>query len=842
MKLHVFGSRLLRKIPALATALVAMIGAQVGSTAFAQDRDPTPVVLYTPELVQMQSPLTLAESYNLSVVSPINALPGVSRSIGFSVTPVGKPAGVSDATAIGYVSFSDPTTGAALNQLIFTGPEQVRTVKVSVNIPASAVPGSYGYKIVTTGWLIDPLLGLLNVGGFINATTTAAQIEYAPPTVDISTPVDASVITVTSLPVDVTIRYTAASIDPTTSPITSTDVDVNGNVATVTSVTGLNTLNTAVTATYRVTSLGEHTVTARATNSGGTATDVTTFVVELDAPKPTVVINTPAPGSTYTYYAGRPALNVPFSFTGSVATGSTITSLSAVMDETTEISFLASGLGTTSATGTTNLPFTTAGEHTIRVVATDVYGRLAVAETNFTVEVINPTPAINITTPTDNQVFTLPSGASTMNVPVSFATTVNTGFVINSVSATINGNTVTGIVTPGLGTSASVTSTVTLPALPAGTHSLVVKGISSGIEVTDSTTFRIVGNTLPPSVVINTPPVNSTYNLVYCGPALQIPLTFTGTSNVTGGVITQVTAKVNSTNLATSATLGTKVVNAASVMTITQPGTYTITVTAKDAYGTATASRTFKVVTVYPRNVSGTVFFDLDRDGNADCAEFGIAGIPVKLVDSAGQTVATTTTDSCGRYKFSGIIPASYTVVPVPYTGLIASTVTSRSITVSSSDVCVPNIGLFLNFPAIRTLKANGYTIGYWKNNIDKAISGKSNGTQVSASTIKCYTTAIGDFALAPFDCISLKTASSTMGSTSSSAKDLLAKQLLASEYNYQNGAYIGGNKNLTFLFLWWGENLLKNSSSCSSSQLIWAKDWFDAYNNSHGGLVAGPQ
>ena len=818
------------------------MGAQAGSTAFAQDRDPTPVILYTPELVQMQSPLTLSESYNLSIVSPINALPGISLPIGFSVSPVGKPAGVSDATAISYVSFSNPTTGAALNQLIFNGPDQVRTVKVSVNIPPSAVPGSYGYKIVTTGWLIDPLLGLLNGGGFINATTTAAQIEYAPPTVEISDPVDASVITVASLPVDVTIRYTAASVDPTTSAITSTDVDVNGNATTITSITGLNTLNTAVTATYRVTQLGEQTVTARATNSGGTATDVTTFVVELNTPKPIVDIATPAPGSTYTYYAGGPALSVPFSFTGSVANGSTIVALSAVMDETTPINFSTTGLNTTSATGTANLLFTSGGSHTIRVIATDVFGRIAVDETNFEIDVVTPAPTIGITTPSDNQVFTLPSGTTTRSVAISFATSVNSPFVINAVSATIDGNPVNGIVTPGLGSSASVTSTATLTGLAAGTHSLIVKGYSNGIEVTDSTTFTIVGSTLPPSVVINTPPVNSVYNIINCGPAIQIPLTFTGTSNTTGGVITQVTAKVNSTNLATAATLNTKVVNGAATMTIYSAGTYTITVTAKDAYGTATASRTFKVVTVTPRQVKGYVFFDLDRDGYEDCGEFGLAAIPVKLLNSAGQTVATVNTDNCGRYQFSNVMPGTYTVAPAPYAGLIASTVATRTITVSNSDVCVPNIGMFLNFSAIASMTADGKTIGFWKNNIDKAISGKSNGTQVSASTIKYYTSAIGDFSLSAYDCISLKTASSTMGSNSSSAKDLLSKQLLASEYNYQAGAYIGGNKNLTFLFVTWGEYMLQNASRCSSSQLIWAKDWFDAYNNSHGGRVAGPQ
>jgi hypothetical protein len=138
-------------------------------------------------------------------------------------------------------------------------------------------------------------------------------------------------------------------------------------------------------------------------------------------------------------------------------------------------------------------------------------------------------------------------------------------------------------------------------------------------------------------------------------------------------------------------------------------------------------------------------------------------------------------------------------------------------------------------------MTANGYTIGYWKNNIDKALDNRTSGTQVSKSTLLRYTDAIEDFALSVYDDMSLSRASSLMGSTSSAATSLLSKQLIASEYNYQNGAYLNGNRTLTYAFLTWGEYVLSNPSRYSTSYLIWAKDWFDAYNNSHGGLVNGP-
>jgi hypothetical protein len=34
---------------------------------------------------------------------------------------------------------------------------------------------------------------------------------------------------------------------------------------------------------------------------------------------------------------------------------------------------------------------------------------------------------------------------------------------------------------------------------------------------------------------------------------------------------------------------------------------------------------------------------------------------------------------------------------------------------------------------------------------------------------------------------------------------------------------------------------VVANPGKYSSSYLIWAKDWFGAYNNSRGGVVSGP-
>jgi PKD repeat protein len=302
------------------------------------------------------------------------------------------------------------------------------------------------------------------------------------------------------------------------------------------------------------------------------------------------------------------------------------------------------------------------------------------------------------------------------------------------------------------------------------------------------------------------------------------------------------TASVDGIALAVSSgNLNQKIANGSATMTITTTGTHTIKVTATDAYGTATASRTFTVtVSAVKQKVTGAVFFDVDLNGVRSTDEYGLSDVGVKLVNTSGQTVATATTASDGSYSFS-VLPGSYIVSVGPVNGMSLTTLNDNAITVLAAAVKAPDTGYGLYFAAIRNMCANGYTIGYWKNNIDKALACKSSGTQVSASTIKSYTCAIGSLALEPFAGLTMSKASATMGSTSSAPADLLAKQLVASEYNYCNGAFMNGDRRLTYAFIYYSEYVLKNATRYGSTYVLWVKDWCDAYNNSHGGTVLGP-
>lgn len=239
--------------------------------------------------------------------------------------------------------------------------------------------------------------------------------------------------------------------------------------------------------------------------------------------------------------------------------------------------------------------------------------------------------------------------------------------------------------------------------------------------------------------------------------------------------------------------------------------------------------------------VSGNVFFDANFNGTQSTGEIGLQGVGVTLLDSTGAVVATTTSAADGSYSFPDLKAGSYVVVVGSLQGLTYTTVYEHDVTITNANVTASPTGLSLHFASLRTLAANGFTIGYWKNNIDKALAGKTNGIQVSATALNAYTTAIRGYALSPFSALTLADASKALSATGSNPAVLLTKQLVASEYNLANGAFIGGNAYLTQLFIYWGEYVLVNAASYSSADILWAKDWFDAYNNTHGGLIVGP-
>ena len=64
-----------------------------------------------------------------------------------------------------------------------------------------------------------------------------------------------------------------------------------------------------------------------------------------------------------------------------------------------------------------------------------------------------------------------------------------------------------------------------------------------------------------------------------------------------------------------------------------------------------------------PASLSGRVHVDLDGDCELDDHEETLSGVLIRLLDSSGNEVASTRTNSLGIYRFSGLIPGRYAVV-----------------------------------------------------------------------------------------------------------------------------------------------------------------------------------
>ena len=87
---------------------------------------------------------------------------------------------------------------------------------------------------------------------------------------------------------------------------------------------------------------------------------------------------------------------------------------------------------------------------------------------------------------------------------------------------------------------------------------------------------------------------------------------------------------------------------------------------------------------VAPATIGDRVWNDKDGNG-ADNGEPGVPGVTVILKDANGVEVARTTTDANGNYRFTGLVPGTYTVdIEVP-AGFNAAT-TSMTVTVGEGE------------------------------------------------------------------------------------------------------------------------------------------------------------
>ena len=92
--------------------------------------------------------------------------------------------------------------------------------------------------------------------------------------------------------------------------------------------------------------------------------------------------------------------------------------------------------------------------------------------------------------------------------------------------------------------------------------------------------------------------------------------------------------------------------------------------------------------------VSGTVFFDQNRDGTQQGGtDTGIPGVTVELVDANGVVVGTTTTGPDGSYAFPNVPPGTYSVREVQPLGYGDSTPDTLPVTVAGTPVTGVDFG-----------------------------------------------------------------------------------------------------------------------------------------------------
>jgi hypothetical protein len=446
---------------------------------FAQVGPGAPSVVYSPPITRVEGPQPYTLQLPITVRSPSNVPVGSNVTISPVVTVLAKPSGVSDATALSYVTISPAT-------LTFTGPNQTLTFNFRAVFPDGTSVGSYGYKMQTAGWP----LAVQDQGAFVNVDVFP-KVTAGPPTVSIVTPADQSSFSFQPLvtpTLSIPITFTAASAAGV--PLTNIEADIGGGLLPLTVTVnpdGTRTVNTTAT----ISTPGIYTIRARASNEFGTAFDTSDFTVTVSGPPPTVSIAQPT-ATTYTLPQSGP-LSVPFSFTGR-SNWRGITSLVATLNDQPVV-FTPSGLNTLTATGTGNFSITTGGSYTLVVTATDLLGT-ATARTTFTVAAPLPPPAITISQPLNGAVFTRVAGSAATLIPFSFTGVAGTGTTITSLTGSLNGNAVTATVT-GLNT-ATATGTGNLSVTGPGTYTLSATTRTSSGTASTSVTFT-VNETQPPA-------------------------------------------------------------------------------------------------------------------------------------------------------------------------------------------------------------------------------------------------------------------------------------------------------------------------------------------------------
>lgn len=112
------------------------------------------------------------------------------------------------------------------------------------------------------------------------------------------------------------------------------------------------------------------------------------------------------------------------------------------------------------------------------------------------------------------------------------------------------------------------------------------------------------------------------------------------------------------------------------------------------------------LVLTKPASLGDRVWLDVNGNGLQDAGEAGFAGATVRLLNAAGQVVATQTTDASGNYLFTGLPPGQYQVQVVAPDGYRFTTADAGGNDAIDSDLRWDGTGTSTGTSALVTLAA----------------------------------------------------------------------------------------------------------------------------------------
>ncbi len=445
---------------------------------------PSPGVQYNPKVMPVQGNQPLNESYPITITTPNSIAAGSNLTIGFKITVLSKPSGVSDAIALSFISLNPSTMNV-------TGPTQQKVVTVTVSVPPGNFAGDYSYLVTTTGWPVG--LTVPDAGSTVNARVApTATVDLSPPTVTLQDPSNGANLTYYPAvgPLAIPVIFAAvvgdngATVDAMQAKIGNTPISLT--------MTGLNTLDASATGTATVSAPGIYTISVAATNNNGTGYDSADVTVVVSAPPPSITVASPTSGAQFLYPAGSSAATVPVSFTATSVYGNV--SVGATLDGT-PIALSSSSPGTT-VTASASLSLV-AGDYTLVFSASSAYGTATPVTIPIKVRTQAPVPdlpVVSMLTPAAGQVFTRTEGDAATVVNYSFTANAATG-PISAVAVAIDGVAQSPVLT-GLGTT-SVSGSGTISYTAGGAHTLTVTATNPDGSASASTTYTIQQDAAP---------------------------------------------------------------------------------------------------------------------------------------------------------------------------------------------------------------------------------------------------------------------------------------------------------------------------------------------------------